>query len=245
MKVVIPAAGAAQRFRERGFKDPKPLIEVKGKPLIKWASDSLDFVLPKDFVFLVCEEHIAEFKIDQRLKQLYSSEITIVPVKGLTQGAACTVLLAEKFINNNDPLIIMNSDLTFKAPLEETIEQCFKDHVDACLITFESDSSRFSFAKIDERTGFVTEVAEKKPISNLATVGCYFFRRGSDFVAGAKAMIQKNLRVNNEFYVVPVYNELIKKGLKIRAIPCEWVINLGTPDELEAFAAGKVGDWLP
>lgn len=236
---MIPAAGAAQRFKERGFKEPKPLIEAKGKPLIKWASDSLNFVLPKDFVFLVCEGHITEFKIDQRLKQLYSSEITIVPVKGLTEGAACTVLLAEQWINNDDPLIIINCDLTFKAPLEETIEKCFQEDSDACIITFESDSPRFSFAKVDAKTGLVTEVAEKKPISNLATVGCYFFRRGSDFVAGAKEMIRKNIRVNNEFYVVPVYNELVQKGLKIRAIPCEWVINFGTPDELEAFVQKK------
>lgn len=239
MKVVIPAAGAAQRFKERGFKDPKPLIEVDGKPLIKWASDSLDFSHPKDFIFLVCQEHIEKFKIDQRLKKIYSDEITIVPVKKLTEGAACTVLLAEQYINNNEPLILLNCDLTFKAPLEKTIEECFKDDTDAFLITFESDSPRYSFARVDGKSGLVVEVAEKKPISNTATVGCYFFKRGSDFVAGAKEMIRKNLRVNNEFYVVPVYNELVKKDLKIRAIPCEWVINMGTPDELEAFTKGR------
>ena len=241
MKFVIPAAGAAQRFKEQGFNDPKPLITVKDKPLIKWASDSLNFIKPKDLVFLVSEGHIAEFQIDRRLKDLYSDEITIVPVKKLTEGAACTVLLAEQWINNDEPLFIMNCDLTFQAPVEKAMRDLEKENADAFLITFESDSPRFSFAKVNEKTGLVTEVAEKKPISNLATVGCYFFRRGSDFVAGTKEMIRKNLRVNNEFYVVPVYNELIAKGLKVRAIPCDWVVNLGTPDEVEAFVSGQAG----
>lgn len=241
MRVVIPAAGAAKRFQEKGFREPKPLIEVKGKPLIQWATDSLPFVAPEDFLFLVREDHIREFAIDSRLRDLYSPRSVIVPVDRVTEGAACTVLLAERWIDNDEPLIIMNCDVAFRAPLGEAIARCRTGGMDGLLTTFESTSPRFSFARVDAVTGCVTEVAEKEPISNIATGGCYFVTRGADFVRGTKEMIRKNIRVNNEFYVAPVYNQLVARDCKIGIVPCEWLVSLGTPDEVEAFVEGRAG----
>jgi dTDP-glucose pyrophosphorylase len=108
------------------------------------------------------------------------------------------------------------------------------DGVDAGILTFESVHPKWSFAKVNE-SGFVTEVAEKKPISNHATVGIYYWARGSDYVKYAEQMIAKNKRVNNEFYVCPVFNEAIEDGKKIKIFPVENMWGIGTPEDLEIF----------
>jgi dTDP-glucose pyrophosphorylase len=109
-----------------------------------------------------------------------------------------------------------------------------EQEVDAGILTFESLHPKWSYVKVDEM-GYVTEVAEKNPISNIATVGIYYWKKGADFVKYAKSMIAKNIRVNNEFYVCPVFNEAISDGKKIKTFNIERMWGIGTPEDLNLF----------
>ncbi len=234
MKVVVPAAGAASRFVEGGYTDPKPLITVGGKPLIKWATDSVDLHSSRDqFIFIVREEDMERHSIDRVLTGMYPDS-AIVSVDSLTEGAACTVLLARDLIDSQEDLLIVNCDTAFKTPLADAAKRWMSE-VAGIVTTFDSTDPRFSFAKVDD-DGFVTEVAEKRPISDRATVGAYYFTQGAYFVWAADQMITKDVRVNNEFYVAPTYNELIAAGHKVRAIRSDWLVSLGTPEEVEDYA---------
>jgi len=158
----------------------------------------------------------------------------IVQVDGLTEGAACTTLLAKKFIDNDEPLIISNSDQFVEWNSNEFMYSMVADNVDGGMLTFKATHPKWSFAKLN-KDGFVCEVAEKKPISNVATVGIYYWAKGSDYVKYAEQMIDKNIRTNNEFYVCPVFNEAIGDDKKIKIFPIDKMWGLGTPEDLKTF----------
>ena len=162
----------------------------------------------------------------------------IVTIDHITEGAACTVLLAEKFINNSDALMIANSDQYVDTDINAYLS-AMKDF-DGLIMTMPASDPKWSFIHYDEN-GFVTLVREKEVISNEATVGIYNYRHGSDFVRFAHQMIDKNIRVNNEFYVAPVYNEMIEAGQKI--VFCdvgEKMFGLGVPEDLNAFLENPI-----
>ena len=235
MNIVMPVVGRASRFREYGYTNPKPLIEIKGKPMVKWATDSLPFITPEQMIFVVLKDHIDEFQIDEKLRSLYSDKIRIVVANSVTEGAACSVLLAKKYIDNDDGLIVYNTDQYFKSPVGNAISNKNQD-IAGLIPVFQSNNPRWSFVKVD-REGFALETAEKVPISSHATVGLYYFLRGSDFVWAAEQMIKKNIRRNNEFYVCPVYNELIRKGMKIKIVESDFMWSFGMPEDIEHFNA--------
>ena len=164
----------------------------------------------------------------------------IVLVDGVTEGAACTTLLARKYIDNDKPLIIANSDQYVEWNSNEVIYAWSADEIDGGILTFESTHPKWSFAKIDDY-GFVSEVAEKKPISNNATVGVYYWQKGSEYVKYADQMIDKNVRTNNEFYVCPVFNEAIQDGKKIKIKEIKKMWGLGTPEDLNYFLQNHKG----
>ena len=105
---------------------------------------------------------------------------------------------------------------------------------DGGILCFEGTGPEWSYAKLDN-DGYVNEVAEKVQISNCATAGYYYWNRGSDFVKYAEQMIAANDRVNNEFYVAPVYNYAIKDGKHIVITHVDKVYELGTPEWLEQY----------
>lgn len=229
MNIIVPMAGAGSRFERAGFTFPKPLIEVKGQPMIAKVVENLD--LQGRYIFLVQKAHYEQYDL-KNLLNLIAPGCEIVQIDELTEGAACTVLKARDLINNNEPLIISNSDQWIKWNSFETISSF--NNVDGGILTFKSVHPKHSFAKVDG-DGFVTEVAEKNPISSDATVGIYHWKRGSDFVKYADQMIEKNIRTNNEFYVCPVYNEAFKDGLKVKASLVDEMWGMGTPEELNNF----------
>ena len=229
MNIIVPMAGAGSRFEKAGFTFPKPLIEVKGQPMIAKVVENLD--LQGRYIFLVQKAHYEQYDL-KNLLNLIAPGCEIVQIDELTEGAACTVLKARDLINNNEPLIISNSDQWIKWNSFETISSF--NNVDGGILTFKSVHPKHSFAKVDG-DGFVTEVAEKNPISSDATVGIYHWKRGSDFVKYADQMIEKNIRTNNEFYVCPVYNEAFKDGLKVKASLVDEMWGMGTPEELNNF----------
>ena len=157
----------------------------------------------------------------------------IVTVDHITEGAACTVLLAEKYIDNEDALMIANSDQYVDTDINNYLA-AMKDY-DGLIMTMPADDPKWSFIRYDEN-GFVTLVREKEVISDQATVGIYNYKHGSDFVKYAHQMIDKNIRVNNEFYVAPVYNEMIEAGMKL--VYCDVGVKmygLGVPEDLNIF----------
>lgn len=234
MKILYLLAGRASRFKEAGYTIPKPLIEVKGKPMISWATDSLKFIEDKKYIFICLRDHERDFQISLKLKSLYGSSAQILFTNGVTEGAAVSALLAKDYINNDEELIVSNADQYFLSePFNDEMKKKKREYA-GLIPVFEATHSRWSFAKLNDR-GMVTEVAEKVPISNNATVGVYYFRKGSDFVWGAEEMIRKDIRRNNEFYVCPVFNELIGRGEKIKSVPAPIMWSMGTPEDVLYF----------
>jgi HAD superfamily hydrolase (TIGR01509 family) len=205
MNVLIPMAGEGSRFAKQGYTFPKPLIEINGKPMIQVVVENLN--IEANYIFIVRKEHYEKYSL-QYLLNLISPNCKIILVDSLTEGAACTTLLAKEFINNDEPLLMANSDQFVEWNSNECLYAFSADGIDAGIVTFNATHPKWSYAKLGE-DGFVSEVAEKKVISDIATVGIYYWSKGSDYVKYAEQMIEKNIRVNNEFYVCPVFNEAI------------------------------------
>jgi NDP-sugar pyrophosphorylase family protein len=237
LNIVVPMAGAGSRFVAAGFKDPKPFIDVMGKPMIQWVVENLSTDLEHRFIFVCQSKHQYEYQFEARLKNILPN-FEIIAIDGLTQGAAETVLFASDLINNNDPLLIANSDQFIEYDIEGFLSSIGDRNVDGSILTMTSNSPKWSYIKFDDLSR-VVEVREKEVISSEATVGIYAFSRGKDFVSAASLMIQKNLRVNGEFYVAPVYNELIQQGKVITfqniGTDSKQMNGLGTPEDLEQF----------
>ena len=231
MNVLIPMAGEGSRFAKAGYTFPKPLIEIFQKPMIQLVVENL--AIDAKFIFLVRKQHDKQYNVSSLLKVI-APNCEIVLVDKLTEGAACTTLLAEKYIDKKDPLIIANSDQFIEWNSSKVLYELSNKQFDGGIIVFKSLHPKWSYAKTDEND-IVTKVAEKIVISENATVGIYFWKKGSDYVKYAKQMIKKNIRVNNEFYVCPVFNEAIqdKKVIKVKKIKKMW--GLGTPEDLDYF----------
>ncbi|HEU4859389.1 MAG TPA: glycosyltransferase family 2 protein [Chitinophagaceae bacterium] len=236
LNIVIPMAGEGSRFKKAGYTKPKPFIDVMGKPMIKWVMKNLE--IPGAHFFLIArKEHVdAESELVIALKKEFP--VTIIPIDQLTEGTACTVLFARKFINNDIPLLIANSDQWVEFSLSAMLDDAHQNKWDGSILTFKDKemNPKWSFAKTNEARE-VIEVKEKVAISDKATVGIYFFNKGSDFVNAAIDMIAHNERVNNEFYTCPVYNWAIRNDLLIGIyeVQASAMHGLGTPEDLKFF----------
>jgi HAD superfamily hydrolase (TIGR01509 family) len=231
MNVLIPMAGAGSRFAAAGYTFPKPLIDVNGKPMIQMVVENLN--IDANFVFVVQKEHREKYNLDTLLN-LIAPNCKVVEVDGLTEGAACTALLAKEYIDSDAPLFFANSDQFVEWDSNEFFYKMNETDADGGIVTFKATHPKWSFAKIDDN-GIVTEVAEKNPISDLATVGFYYWKYGSDFVKYAEQMIANNVRVNNEFYVCPVFNQAIDGGKVIRTFDVPKMWGTGTPEDLKYY----------
>ena len=234
MNVVMPMAGRGSRFAQVGYKVPKPMIDVNGKPMYAWATDSLPLKQARRVIFICLEEHLKGFGLEEDISKRYSHlEPVIIPLNKVTEGQACTVLEARRYIDLDEPLIVYNADTYCRTGLDETLPTLSKE-VGGILGVFRAPGDKWSFAKTDA-AGDVVEVAEKKRISDWACTGLYHFSSGAEFVREADAMITANQRVNGEFYVAPVYNRLISGGRKVAIDEAKEVWVLGTPEDLSYF----------
>lgn len=231
LNVLIPMAGAGSRFEQAGYTFPKPLIEVKNQPMIQLVVNNLN--IDANYIYVVQKAHREKYNLDTLLN-IITPKCKIVETEGVTEGAACTALLAKEYINSEDPLFFANSDQFVEWDSNEFLYKMNETDSDGGIVTFKAVHPKWSFAKLNEE-GLVTEVAEKNPISDNATVGYYFWKHGSDFVKYAEQMIEKNIRVNNEFYVCPVFNEAIKDDKKIRSFGVKGMWGLGTPEDLNYY----------
>ena len=236
LNVLIPMAGAGSRFTQAGYTFPKPLIEVKNKPMIQVVVENLN--LEANYIYVVQKQHREKYNLDTLLN-LITPGCKIVETDGITEGAACTALLAKEFIDNDNPLFFANSDQFVEWDSNEFMYKMNETDADGGIVTFTATHPKWSFAKVNEK-GFVTEVAEKNPISDIATVGYYFWKHGSDFIKYAEEMILEDIRVNNEFYVCPVFNQAIRAGKKIRTFNTNGMWGLGTPEDLDYFLKNKL-----
>lgn len=235
LNVVIPMSGKGSRFEKTGnYTFPKPLIDVNNKPMIQVVVDNLQ--LKANYIFLVLKEHYDKYALKYLLPLICGkNNCEIIVIDQVTEGCACSVLLAKHLIANEDELIIANSDQWINWSSEHFLNFVHTKNADGAILTFHSTHPKWSFIKIDDDINIITEVAEKKPISNIASVGIYYWKHGSDFVDSAEKMIEQNIRVNNEFYVAPTYNIMIDNGKKIYNYPVAEMHGLGTPEDLNKF----------
>ena len=235
MNFVIPMAGRGQRFADAGYTKPKMLIEAHGKTLLEWSIDSLPLQLCTRLVCILLKEHDEQYDLRGHINRLYGHrmDVRFLPLETVTRGQAETVLLAQSLVHDSSDLVVFNIDTYFHS--ETLAAQLQRTDVDGVLGAFESREPRFSFAVVDDRTGYVTKTAEKEPISSHALTGLYHFKRPADFVEAASYYISNDIRVNNEFYIAPMYNYLIEKGKKFVVDPVRDHHILGTPAELQDF----------
>lgn len=231
LNIVVPMAGRGSRFSEAGYDMPKPLIDINGHPMVEFVTNNIKPSCKHRFIYICQQEHIEKYGLADKLKQ-YSADCEIIPISYITEGAACTVLLAEKLIDSDNPLMIANSDQFVNTDINAYLGEM--DGYDGLIMTMPASHPKWSYIKYEK--DLVTLVREKEVISDQATVGIYNYKRGSDFVRFAHQMMDRNIRVNNEFYVAPVYNEMIEAGLRITYCDVgEKMYGLGTPEDLNVF----------
>lgn len=236
MNILIPMAGAGSRFAMAGYIEPKPFIDVDGVPMISRVLQNLA-IEGAHYLLVAQRAHVAAYPdVVHSLEMQYP--LTVVPIDGMTEGTACTVLHARHLINNDRPLLIANSDQWVDFSLSDFISDARVRQLDGSILTFHDAerNNKWSFARTDAE-GFVLQVKEKEAISDQATVGIYYFARGEDFVEAAIEMMLQRDRVNGEYYTCPVYNYLIQaqKRVGIYQISANAMHGLGTPEDLERY----------
>jgi dTDP-glucose pyrophosphorylase len=247
INIVVPMAGRGSRFSQAGYISPKPLLPVFGRPMIEVVIENLRPNQPHRFIFICQREHLVVHELETTLLQA-GTETLIVPIDYVTDGAACTVLLAEAEINNDDALMIANCDQYIATSIDTYLNHMEQGGFDGFIMTMTAKDPKWSFIGLDDK-GVVNQVVEKQVVSDEATVGIYNYRSGRSFVAAAKEMIGSNDRTNNEFYVAPAYNYMIKYGMRVGYMNIgsdrAGMYGLGTPTDFEYFnslAAIPIGD---
>lgn len=231
MNLLIPMAGAGKRFFDAGYTIPKPFLPVNGIPMVQSVINNLN--ISGNHIFIIQKKHSLDGNLEIFLKKI-SPDCIIITIEELTEGPACTALLAEKYIDDK-PLIIVNCDqMIHDFDVNKLIEFSNINQADGVLGAFISSSKKNSYMKLDPQ-GEVTEIKEKIVISNIATNGLHFWNNGKDFIYSAKKMIESNERYNNEFYIAPTYNYLIKDGKKILPFFYNLHFPIGTPEDLKIY----------
>lgn len=238
LNIVVPMAGRGSRFTKEGYQTPKPLIPIhQKKPMIGVIINNIRPACAHHFIFICLAEHIQNHQMDKALRT-FAPSCEIVPVHSVTEGAACTILLARDWINNDNPLMIANSDQWVDCDINVYLSSMIESGDEGWMMTMRAKDPKWSFVRLNEERK-VVEVVEKKVVSNEATVGIYNYKKGSYFVEAAEEMIAKNLKVNNEFYVAPAYNQMIKKGCRVGiynvGLDGNGMYGLGIPTDLKKF----------
>ncbi|WP_312724321.1 glycosyltransferase family 2 protein [Stutzerimonas kunmingensis] len=237
LNILIPMAGAGSRFSAAGYTQPKPLIPVRGAPMLKWVIDNIRPQCEHRYIFICQQSHIDDYDLRHKL-EVWAPGCAIVSLPGLTEGAACTVYAAKHLIENNDPVMIANSDQYISHDINRYLAHMDSSGADGLIMTMEAHDPKWSFVELNDQ-GNVVRVVEKDVISPDATVGIYNFRSGRELLRAIEAMFESGFRVNGEFYLAPVYNEMIARGAKvvpyrIGGIDVE-MFGLGTPEDLQSF----------
>jgi len=237
LNIVIPMAGHGSRFAKVGYAQPKPLIPIDGRPMIEWVVHNLRPQRPHRFIFICQAAHLANSDLHARL-QAAAPGCVVIPIQAVTEGAACTVLLAQGLIDNADPLMIANCDQYVDVSIDDYLVAMDRADLDGQIMTMKAADPKWSFVRFNAQ-GQVVEVVEKQVVSDEATVGIYNFAHGADFVRAAIEMMALDLRVNGEFYVAPSYNLMLKRGARLACYNIgadrAGMYGLGVPEDLDYF----------
>lgn len=236
VNIVIPMAGSGNSFFQAGYSFPKPLIDVDGKPMIQAVSENLKPKVPYRFIFVCKKEDYEKFSLLEIFERSVGKNFEVIQLTSPTGGAACTVLTATDYINNEEELIVANADQVVDININKFIKEARKLKADGTIMTFKATHPKWSFVRIDKNKN-VLEIVEKKVISDHATVGIYYFKHGKDFVEAAVSMIEKDIKFNGSFYASLVYNEMIMGGKKIKSwsIKPHAMHSMATPEDLMRY----------
>jgi len=232
MKVVITMAGEGTRFIKAGFSTPKHMIKIGKTTIFNFAISSLKDFFDEPFIFIAQKKHKSEDFIREECRDLGITNFKILQISETTDGQATTAYLADSLIDDSEPVIIYNIDTYV-----EEGELLKKDiRGDGFIPVFCAEGDKWSFVKVNDK-GYVTAVAEKKRISELATIGFYYFDRWEYF---KEAYTEYSAIIKNKYhekYVAPLYEWMIKKGMKIqiKEINAKKVHVLGTPEDVLKF----------
>lgn len=240
MNIVILMAGAGKDFEEQGHSYPKYLLEIQNKPIIQRVVESLKN-LGSNVICIIRKEDQERFFLGDMMKIL-CPEVKVIAVENLTKGAACTALFAIEDINTDEELLVLNGDQLIKANLFTAIADFRNRKLDGGIVTFKSVHPRWSFAALDAE-GLVVETSEKRPISDNATAGCYYYAKGSDFVRACFSVIEKDAETQGFYYISATYNELIleQKKIGIFEIPRKDYISFANYQMYENYLSHRKG----
>jgi dTDP-glucose pyrophosphorylase len=228
--ILIPMSGLGSRFSSAGYNKPKPFIDVLDDSMIRSVIKNMNFD-GANFIFVINESQVSLIDFSYHLDDLIKN-FKVYTVKEVTNGPACSALLAKELINNESPLIIVNCDqIIHDFDYQKIVEFSRIKGSDGLLGCFISDSSKNSYVKLNS-SGEVIDVKEKIVISNIATNGLHYWKYGMDFVSSAEAMIEACETYNNEYYIAPTYNYLIMDGKKVLPFFYNMHYPIGTPEDL-------------
>lgn len=238
--IVFPMAGLGSRFVAEGYDTPKPLLDVDGMPMIQRAAYGCN--IGGQHIYIVQKEHNEKYKLSELLRTFTPGlKVVVVEVDGVTEGAAASVLAAKEYIDNDDLLVICDSDTVMCwDSIKFLVNVGEQRHLDGAIVTFPAGGSEWSYVETDENNKAL-KIYEKEQVGVDACAGVYYWRHGSDFVKYAESMIEQDLRVNNEFYVAPVFNRAIQdqKVVGTYRVGADEVVSLGTPDRYSSYVSSQ------
>lgn len=241
MNIVVLLAGASDDFLEKGHSYPKYLLEIQNKPIIQRVVESLA-PLDGKITFVTRKEDNDKFYFANTLKIL-APNANIIEVENTTKGAVCTALFAIEQINNDEELVVVNGDQLIKADLKHAVENFRKKKLDGGILTFQSVHPRWSYVLLNDK-GFVMQTSEKRPISNMATAGFYYYKNGSSFVKSCMSVIEKDVNVQGVYYISSTYNEMIleNKQIAVYEIPRKDYISFANYQMYENYMSQRKGN---
>lgn len=239
LHIIMPMAGEGSRFLKEGWTTPKPLIKLHDKELFLRAIGSVKVEdAPMKYSFIVRQEHIDKYQIDEKIKQILP-DANIFSVLKTTRGAVETCLMARSAIAPEDSIVVMDCDLEFKSKgyvenIESILSKPTEDVDGGMLVSFDSDLLKYSYAEVDADMN-VIRTAEKEVISHHALCGAYFFSKAQSFLNAADAMLADTHFSKPEFYVSLLFNTLLQNGEHVKLAKMEEYYSYGTPEELKRY----------
>ena len=245
MIAVIPMAGFGSRFADAGYNVPKPLLPLLSKPLFYWAAHSLPLAQVTRIVFVTLRSHVDEYEIiDAAREHITDAPFDFVVVDEVPNGQLMSVLTAREHLATDDSVLIYNADTYTQGPYRKIVNLAERPlaqrNLSGVLVVFSAEGDHWSFAR-ETPDGSVDLVTEKVRVSPLCSNGMYWFRSGNEFLACAESHVAKG--GTGEFYVAPIYNDLIQAGERVEVERVERVLSFGTPAEYKASEA-VLSNWL-
>lgn len=243
INIVIPMAGLGKRFSDCGYRLPKPFLPLGHKTMIESVVANIqkgmaisDFY----FTFIINKNQLNEDDVFKAIqKQILSTNFQIITIDYVPQGPAESALVGVEKTNIQEQLIITNCDQIIEDWNFDIFSKfCEINEADGVLGTFHSSSPKNSYVKLSD-TNEVIDVKEKEVISNIATNGFHWWKRGLYFVESVNQMKRNNDTVNGEYYVAPSYNYMIQRGMKVMPFAFNMHYPIGTPKDYEAYKASR------